>query len=119
MDQYYNDRDAYAMLGNMYSLGQGVERNPDKACECFEKAAEMGHVEAMRATAEMNYRGGMIHKPSFAKAVKWYHKAAECGDRESMYMAGVCDLFCESEKSRPESRSEDVDSKRQIFLRIF
>ena len=111
MDQYYNDRDAYAMLGNMYSLGQGVERNPDKACECFEKAAEMGHVEAMRATAEMNYRGGMIHKPSFAKAVKWYHKAAECGDRESMYMAGVCDLFCESEKSRPESRSEDVDMR--------
>ncbi len=105
------DRDAYAMLGDMYSLGQGVGRNPDKACECFEKAAEMGHVGAMRATAEMNYRGGMIHKPSFVKAVKWYHKAAECCDRESMYMAGVCDLFCESEKSRPESRSEDVDMR--------
>ncbi len=27
------------MLGNIYSYGQGVEKNPDKDCECFEKAA--------------------------------------------------------------------------------
>lgn len=101
--------EAYSMLGDLYSMGQGVERNPDKACECFEKAAEMGHAGAMKAAAEMNYRGGIIHKPSFAKAAEWYHKAAESGERESMYMAGVCDLFCESEKSRPRKRSEEED----------
>ncbi len=103
------DRDAYAMLGDLYSMGQGVEKNADKACECFENAAKMGHVGAMRATAEMNYRGGMIHEPFFLKAAAWYHKAAECGDRESMYMAGVCDLFCESERRRPEKRPEEED----------
>lgn len=105
------DQDAYAMLGNLYSMGQGVEKNADKACECFENAAKMGHAGAMRATAEMNYRGGMIHKPSFAKASKWYHRAAKCGDRESMYLAGTCDLFCESEKSRPKKRSEKEDMR--------
>lgn len=105
------NREAYAMLGNLYSLGQGVDKNPDRACECFENAAEMGHAGAMRAAAEMNYRGGMIRHPSFEKAAGWYHKAAKCGDRESMYMAGVCDLFCESEKSRPESRSKKEDKR--------
>ena len=59
------DGEAYAMLGDLYSLGKGVEQNSDKACECFENAAKMGHADAMRATAEMNYRGGLLHKPSF------------------------------------------------------
>ena len=103
------DGEAYAMLGDLYSLGKGVEQNSDKACECFENAAKKGHVGAMRATAEMNYRGGLIHKPSFSKATEWYHKAADMGDRESMYMAGICDLLCESEESRPKNRSEKED----------
>lgn len=103
------DKEVYAMLGDLYSMGQGVERNPDKAYECFEHAAQLGHAGAMRAAADMNFRGGLISHPVFAEASKWYHMAADAGDKESMYLAGVCDLLCERIKSRPESRSEETD----------
>lgn len=101
--------DAYAMLGDLYSIGKGVGRNPDKACECFERAAQMGHAGAMKAAADMNYRAGLIRKPVFRKASEWYHKAADFGDRESMYLAGVCDLLCESAGSRQADRTEEED----------
>lgn len=35
---------------------------------------------------DMNYKPGLVYRPVFAKASKWYHKAADAGDRESMYL---------------------------------
>lgn len=103
------DIDAYSMLGDLYLLGKGVDRNADKACVCYEHAAGLGHAGAMKAVADMNFHGGIISHPVFETASKWYHKAAHFGDQESMYLAGVCDLLYESEKNRPKYRSEEVD----------
>lgn len=104
--RYRPDVDAYVMLGNLYLEGQGIERNPDKACECFECAARMGHAEAMKAVASMNYMG-QVSKPVFSKALEWYHNASDFEDPESIYRAGVCDLLRGSAKSYTPNRTEE------------
>lgn len=109
IEQEPDDPDAFAMLGDLYSMGAGVDSNPEKACEYFERAAQLGHVGAMKAAADMNYLPGVISRPVFAKASKWYHKAVNLGDQESIYPAGVCDLLCGSAKSCPADRSEEAD----------
>lgn len=100
------DKYAYIFLGNLYSHGNGVSKDLDKAYECYEKAAEMGSVEAMKGIAQMNFLGQVSH-PAFLKASDWYHKAALEGDSESMYMAGICDLF----RKDPEIISEMEDKE--------
>lgn len=52
----------------------------------------MDSVEAMKAATKMNFYGQISHA-SFLKASDWYHKAAQKGERDCMYMAGICDLF--------------------------
>ena len=46
------DRLAIYELSQMYSLGIGVERDPDEAVKWLTKAAESGHVAAMDQMAE-------------------------------------------------------------------
>ena len=38
-------------LGMMYKLGQGVERSPEKAYECFDKAGNKGHIFSQKGSA--------------------------------------------------------------------
>lgn len=101
------DENVYMLLGHLYSQGNGVVKDSNKAYEYYEKAAGMDSVEAMKATAQMNFLAKVNH-PSFLKASDWYHKAALKGDSESMYMAGICDLF--REETEIISEKEDKES---------
>lgn len=69
------------MLGKMYVSGIGVEKNPVKAVELFEKAAAKGSVEAMTALGQMySVDHGIIFPHDYQKAVDWYKKAADKND---------------------------------------
>lgn len=79
----------------LFELGkQFLDHNDAKAFAYFSKAAEMGHVKAMRNTGVCYWKA---KGTSFdvQKAVYWYKKAAEHGSIPSMrdlstfYVAGV------------------------------
>ena len=74
-------------LGQMYRFGTGTEPNLEKSNEAFALAAEKlpelveaNNTEAMRALALLHYRGWGKLKQDRAKALAFYHRAAELGD---------------------------------------
>ena len=70
---------------DLYKLGLAAEgaRIYDDAIDSFEKAAEMGYVEAMSKLGQMYYDGIGIGK-DVSVAFGWFSKAAEKGDRNAM-----------------------------------
>jgi len=73
--------------GVLAYLGQGVEKNASVAAEWFLKAAEHGHVAAMRNVAGMYGSGeGVAMDPQ--AATRWFRAAAEGGDAQGQYAYG-------------------------------
>ena len=68
--------EAMFQLGSIYISGDGVERNPARAKEWFEKAAVVGSPKAMRRLAGMYTAGDGVEKDS-VKAKEWLRKAEE------------------------------------------
>src|ERR1043165_9652319 len=68
-------------IGNMYVLGQGVEKDMAESVKWFTKAAEQGDTDSEYALG-LRYAGGTGVEQDFAQAVKWYSLAANKG---SMY----------------------------------
>jgi uncharacterized protein len=54
------DAEAQYQLGKMYSSGEGVERDPDRAFAWFQKAAHQGNTQAMYALAVSYYNGDVL-----------------------------------------------------------
>lgn len=74
---------ATVMLAQVYLEGKGVLKNIDLAVQYCEGGANAKLPEAMRCLGYL-YREG-IGKPSDAgESIKWYTKAAKCGDPVSM-----------------------------------
>ena len=113
-DDYYElaDRgDAWVQfnLGNMYARGYGVPKNDTEALKravaAFERRdyytalqelrplAERGNAQAQLKLGFLYHRGwGFFrdrHEPDFAKAEKWYRKAAQQGLAEAQFTLGV------------------------------
>ena len=66
----------------MYSLGEGVKQNADKAKEILEKRAEKNDELAEFYLGEMYDKGlGIRKNPELAKS--WYKKAADHGHEEA------------------------------------
>lgn len=82
----------YIELGNRFLLGDGVEKNIDRACELYKKAAELGNLSAMKQVGGMNFYS-LVSNASLEEATNWYCRAADSGDTESLYMAGKCCLL--------------------------
>ena len=74
-------------LGNMYYVGQGVQKDDAEAAKWYRKAAEQDHVEAQRKLGNMYYAGAGVQKDD-AEAAKWYQKVAEQGDADAQYRVG-------------------------------
>ena len=72
------DAKAQDLLGLMYAIGRGVEKDEAEAVKWWRKAADQG-----RAIAQFNlgnmYENGLGVVKDEAEAVKWYRKAAEQG----------------------------------------
>ncbi len=81
------DAKAQAKLGAMYLLGNGVEKDEQKAAEWMLKAANQGHIEAEVIVAAM-YDRGLGVKNDVKMATQWYEKAAAQGNTTSMAILG-------------------------------
>ena len=85
-------RDALRTLGLFYQYGgRSVERDPDKAIECYTKAAEeYGDAESFRALGVIYMRG--VDAPrDMAKARECFRRGAELGDYLSRFFIAWLD----------------------------
>ena len=62
----------------MYSEGQGVDQNYERAVEYYEAAARQGHADAQFNLGLLQARGQGV-KQSYETAREWWMKAAEQG----------------------------------------
>lgn len=70
------DVDAGYQLGAFYQTGKGVPIDPEKAFDCFSKAARQGHVKAQYSLGMMFENGQGVAQDN-QKAAEWYRRAAE------------------------------------------
>ncbi|MGF1544700.1 MAG: hypothetical protein ACFB00_09400 [Parvularculaceae bacterium] len=79
---------AQLQLGEMYKMGQGLEKDLDRARVWYERAANGGNVLAMHRLGVMSARGeaGDI---DMAASVDWFQKAANFGLVDSQYNLGA------------------------------
>lgn len=69
-------------LGWCYYYGDGVEKNLEKAANCFHKAAELGYTQAQLQLGECYANGWGVPKDR-NQANYWYTKAAEQGNEDA------------------------------------
>jgi TPR repeat protein len=73
--------------GKNFLHGRGVEKNPEKALEYFQKAAELGHIEAPGAIGYF-YSAGLVVEKDDSKAAEWFQKSSEKGSALSKFNLG-------------------------------
>lgn len=76
------DVNAQFMLGSMYSTGNGVPLNMDKAVEWLRRAAKQDDVEAQFSLGVM-YRTGKGVSQNLAQAAKFFRLAAKQGQAKA------------------------------------
>lgn len=88
LDAVNQDPETLYCLGDALQTGSGTKRNQKEALLWFLRAAEAGHLRAMRRLASI-YRGQERKNPDeAAKAIHWDRKAADLGDPSAMMMLG-------------------------------
>ncbi|HEY4165070.1 MAG TPA: tetratricopeptide repeat protein [Dongiaceae bacterium] len=75
-----NDPEAMNNIGNLYSLGLGVSKDPKQAATWYEKAAQLGFVLAQYNLANLDY-----NRNDLKQAARWYTAAAQGGHAKAMY----------------------------------
>ena len=79
----------YYEMARCCAFGWGVKKDPEKALELCEKAAEQGYARAQYSLAVCHARGDGVEKDP-GKAVEWYEKAAEQGHEASQNYLAAC-----------------------------
>ena len=96
------DAEVQFILGGMYENGIGVRQDKGEAIRWYQKAAEQGHIEALKNLNELAGRGdaevqfilggmyenGIGVRQDKDEAVKWYQKAVEQGHVDAQYKLG-------------------------------
>lgn len=81
--------EAFAMVGDAYLDGQGVEKNPAKARLWYKKGADMGEITATLKLADC-YKNGIGGKVDYSKAIEQYlHLAERTGRFWNKYADGI------------------------------
>ncbi len=80
-----NDAAGLFGLGSMYGKGEGTDRDTVKSGQLIERAAQLGHAEAMRVYAHALEHGQLGLAADPVSAADWYLKAAELGNKMSMH----------------------------------
>ena len=68
------------MLGTLYYLGKGVQKDYTKAAYWMKKSAEQGNAEAQRILGSMYHDGKGVSKDD-KQAAYWLKKATVQGDK--------------------------------------
>lgn len=81
--------EAFAMVGDAYLDGHGVEKNPAKARLWYRKGADIGEITATLKLANC-YKNGMGGKIDYSKAMEQYlHLAERTGRFWNKYADGI------------------------------
>jgi TPR repeat protein len=80
--------DAEHLLGLMYYMGRGVQRDFKAAFEWHRKAALQGKADAQYVVGAMYYQGTAVPQ-NHRQAVYWFRKAAEQGHAEAQNALGL------------------------------
>lgn len=116
-DDAYKELDRLAKAGNAqatYNLafmsiaGQGTPRNPDKALELYNQAANKGYAPANYALAQIYANGGLGQKQDLAKSKSYLDKAAAQGLEEAIIEQAVL-LFAKSEEQTDKQALNKLD----------
>lgn len=83
------DMSVHAVLhkAHCYFNGEGIKENRTLALKWYEKAAQLGAVEAMNYVGNIYYIGDGVPK-DYRLALKWYEKAASHGNSMAMNYLG-------------------------------
>ena len=76
-------------IGKLYSEGNWVSQNYEKAVKWYQKAAEQGDATAQNSLGTCYIYGNGVRQ-DYCEAVKWYQKAAEQGNATAQYNLGIC-----------------------------
>lgn len=88
------DRIAQYLLGGMYEIGEGVEKDYQKAKEWYEAAAVQGDSKAQCSLGYMYGKRVDIQK-DFKKAFEWYEKSASQGNKTAQSeLKELKDILC-------------------------
>jgi TPR repeat protein len=71
--------DAHLKLGNIFFLGEVVDRNVEDAILYYQEAAESGNQDAQMALGTIYLNGHGVDK-NIEKSIEWLNQAAEQGD---------------------------------------
>ncbi|MFL6674028.1 MAG: tetratricopeptide repeat protein [Massilia sp.] len=80
--------DAQHLLGLMYYMGRGVQRDYKQAFQWHQKAALQGKADAQYVIGAMYYTGNAVPQDQ-KQAVAWFRKAAEQGHAEAQHALGL------------------------------
>jgi TPR repeat protein len=80
--------DAQHLLGLMYYMGRGVQRDYKQAMTWHRKAALQGKADAQYVVGAMYYTGNSVPQDQ-KQAVSWFRKAAEQGHAEAQHALGL------------------------------
>lgn len=81
--------EAFAMVGDAYLDGQGIDKNPAKARLWYRKGADMGEITATLKLAGC-YKNGIGGKVDYSKAMEQYlHLAERTGRFWNRYAEGI------------------------------
>jgi TPR repeat protein len=80
--------DAQHLLGLMYYMGRGVQRDYKQAFQWHQKAALQGKADAQYVVGAMYYTGNSVPQDQ-KQAVAWFRKAAEQGHAEAQHALGL------------------------------
>lgn len=84
----HGDSDAYSQMGNLYRVGEGVQKDDKKAFELTQRAYEMNNAYAAFNLAFF-YIDGVGTEKDVAKGIKIWERAAELGNSKA-----ANNLFC-------------------------
>ncbi|GAB4348703.1 MAG: hypothetical protein Kow006_09680 [Gammaproteobacteria bacterium] len=77
------NHEAQLALGGFYAVGEGVEKNIDRARELIEQAANAGHVPAMIVLAKAYQKGDLGLQKDLEAARRWLERGIELGDESA------------------------------------
>lgn len=75
-------------VGEMFEFGHGAKRNPEKAFQFYQQAADQGLVAAQHNLGR-SFNFGTGTSQDFVEAEKWYLQAAKQGYTNSMFFLGT------------------------------
>lgn len=78
------DADAQAMLGRMYLMGQGVQKDSEQASKWFKASASQGNAEAQFFLGSIY----LLPRKDVAEGLKWLRLAADQGNQDAQLLLG-------------------------------